>query len=110
MFPIRFCPLLNHRLTISRDVYATIAFLIATTSNMRIELDEKTSRHSWFRVMPRYKVRAESDEIQMNDQVRPATLCSIARVKLAKAYSTETLSFVALSTLFSHLLSHAKQI
>lgn len=39
-------------------------------SNMRVEFDDKTSRQSWFRIMPRYKVRSESDNIRMNDQVR----------------------------------------
>eukprot|EP00043_Microstomoeca_roanoka_P019214 m.213666 g.213666 ORF g.213666 m.213666 type:complete len:2617 (+) comp16958_c0_seq4:400-8250(+) len=38
-------------------------------SNMRIELEQAVSRYSYFRIMPRYKVRAEGEYIRMGDQI-----------------------------------------
>ncbi|EGD81749.1 hypothetical protein PTSG_02461 [Salpingoeca rosetta] len=38
-------------------------------SNMRIELDPAVSSYSWFRIMPRYKVRAEGERVRMGDQI-----------------------------------------
>ena len=37
-------------------------------SNMRIELDPNVSSYAWFRIMPRYKVRAEGERVRMGDQ------------------------------------------
>lgn len=39
-------------------------------SHLRVDLHEETTKHSWFKIMPRYKVHAEGDRIRMNDQVR----------------------------------------
>lgn len=36
---------------------------------MRVELDPVVSRSSWFRIMPRYKVRAEGERVRMGDRV-----------------------------------------
>jgi hypothetical protein len=38
-------------------------------SHLRVDLHEDTTKHSWFRIMPRYKVHTEGDRIRMNDQV-----------------------------------------
>jgi inositol 1,4,5-triphosphate receptor type 1 len=35
---------------------------------MRIELEKSSSRSSWFRISPRYKIRSESEKIRFNDQ------------------------------------------
>ncbi len=34
-----------------------------------MDLHSETTKHSWFRIMPRYKVHTEGDRIRMNDQV-----------------------------------------
>jgi inositol 1,4,5-triphosphate receptor type 1 len=36
---------------------------------MLIELDPNTSKHAWFKIMPRFKVRAEGEPIRMGDQI-----------------------------------------
>lgn len=36
---------------------------------MRVDLDRATSKSSWFRIMPRFKVRAEGEPVRMGDQV-----------------------------------------
>lgn len=36
---------------------------------MKVDLDPNNWRQCWFRIMPRYKVRAEGDYIRMNDQI-----------------------------------------
>lgn len=38
-------------------------------SNMKVDLHEHSVRNSWFRIMPRYKVRAEGDNVRLGDQV-----------------------------------------
>lgn len=38
-------------------------------SNMRVEMESLNSKNAWFRIMPRYKVRAEGDYVRTNDQV-----------------------------------------
>ncbi|XP_078311676.1 inositol 1,4,5-trisphosphate-gated calcium channel ITPR2-like [Crassostrea virginica] len=39
------------------------------SNNMAVELKEENSKHALFRVMPRYKVKAEGDVVQVDDQV-----------------------------------------
>ncbi|XP_061178320.1 inositol 1,4,5-trisphosphate receptor type 2-like [Saccostrea echinata] len=39
------------------------------TNNMAVELKEENSKHALFRLMPRYKVKAEGDVVQVDDQV-----------------------------------------
>ena len=38
-------------------------------SHLKVDLSEEITRGSWFRIMPRFKVRAEGDPIRGNDQV-----------------------------------------
>ena len=38
-------------------------------SHLKVDLSSETTRNSWFRIMPRYKVRAEGDRVRMNDQI-----------------------------------------
>eukprot|EP00053_Salpingoeca_punica_P017480 m.168492 g.168492 ORF g.168492 m.168492 type:complete len:2590 (+) comp17217_c0_seq4:243-8012(+) len=38
-------------------------------SNMKVEMSADLLKHAWFRIMPRYKVRAEGDFVRMTDQV-----------------------------------------
>ena len=38
-------------------------------SNMKVDMSSDSSKHTWFKVMPRYKVRAEGDHVRMVDQV-----------------------------------------
>eukprot|EP00051_Salpingoeca_urceolata_P021906 m.350051 g.350051 ORF g.350051 m.350051 type:complete len:553 (+) comp19886_c0_seq3:209-1867(+) len=38
-------------------------------SNMKVDMTSSPTRHSWFRIMPRYKVRAEGDPVRMSDQI-----------------------------------------
>ncbi|EGD74759.1 inositol 1,4,5-trisphosphate receptor type 3 [Salpingoeca rosetta] len=38
-------------------------------SNLRVDMDDFATRNSWFRIMPRYKVRAEGDPIRVTDQI-----------------------------------------
>eukprot|EP00045_Choanoeca_perplexa_P018056 m.276491 g.276491 ORF g.276491 m.276491 type:complete len:2614 (+) comp17698_c0_seq3:125-7966(+) len=49
---------------VSSDVTSTLE-----PNNMRIELDPNTSKHAWFKIMPRFKVRAEGEPIRMGDQI-----------------------------------------
>ncbi len=43
--------------------------VLGAHSHLRVDLHSETTKHSWFRIMPRYKVHAEGDRIRMNDQV-----------------------------------------
>eukprot|EP00050_Salpingoeca_kvevrii_P002520 m.196116 g.196116 ORF g.196116 m.196116 type:complete len:2530 (-) comp10628_c0_seq6:379-7968(-) len=38
-------------------------------SHMHVDLSANLSRHAWFRIMPRYKVRAEGDIVRLHDQI-----------------------------------------
>ena len=36
---------------------------------MKVDLSPETTKHTFFRIMPRYKVRAEGDFVRIADQV-----------------------------------------
>lgn len=38
-------------------------------SNMRVTMQEHSAHNTWFRIMPRYKVRAEGDNVRVGDQI-----------------------------------------
>jgi hypothetical protein len=37
-------------------------------SNLKVELSEHTNKFAWFRIMPKFKVRTEGDQIRVFDQ------------------------------------------
>ncbi|KAL8600024.1 hypothetical protein ACOMHN_057793 [Nucella lapillus] len=39
------------------------------SNNMAVELQGENAKHAQFRIMPRYKVKAEGDVVQVNDQI-----------------------------------------
>ena len=39
-------------------------------SNLKVELSEHTNKFAWFRIMPKFKVRTEGDQIRVFDQAR----------------------------------------
>ena len=52
---------------------------------MKVDLSEEVTRSSWFRIMPRFKVRAEGDPIRGNDQVVVESIESVGQYWHASA-------------------------
>jgi len=38
-------------------------------SHLKVELHQYTNKFAWFRIMPKFKVRTEGDQIRVEDQV-----------------------------------------
>ena len=50
---------------------------VSRRSFLRVDISEETNKFSYLRLMPKYKVRAEGDNIRMADQVSLALSTSL---------------------------------
>uniref|UniRef100_K1QKL7 Inositol 1,4,5-trisphosphate receptor n=1 Tax=Magallana gigas TaxID=29159 RepID=K1QKL7_MAGGI len=60
---------LRHQFTNKYIHVSTTKTSDTESNNMAVELKEENSKHALFRLMPRYKVKAEGDVVQVDDQV-----------------------------------------
>ncbi|XP_053404110.1 inositol 1,4,5-trisphosphate receptor type 2-like isoform X2 [Mercenaria mercenaria] len=60
---------LKHRFTLKYIHVSTTTTSPTESNNMAVELHDYDAKHAQFKVMPRYKVKAEGDVVQVDDQI-----------------------------------------
>jgi hypothetical protein len=51
-----------------------LTHVVWSCSHLKVDLSEENSKGSYFRIMPRFKVRTEGERIRLNDQVPTACM------------------------------------
>eukprot|EP00056_Hartaetosiga_gracilis_P010415 m.153526 g.153526 ORF g.153526 m.153526 type:complete len:2653 (+) comp13309_c1_seq5:67-8025(+) len=64
-------------------------------NNMRIELDQNIGRSSFFKIMPRYKVRAEGERVRMGDQIVLESVRTVGQFVHTSAHPANPVSCVS---------------
>lgn len=60
---------IKHRFTLKYIHVSTTTTSPTESNNMAVELHDYDAKHAQFKVMPRYKVKAEGDVVQVDDQI-----------------------------------------